>query len=123
MLGSVRNSLYHTKNTLEIEINSSNDNQEIFNGGNFHGKPIATVMDLRAIVLTQLGIILERRTNRLLNRHLNNGLPEFLVKNNPGLNCGFAGAQYTATALIAKNRTICSPASIQSVPSNGDNLF
>ena len=60
------------------------------------------------------------RLNRLLNRHLNYGLPEFLVAGQPGLNSGYAGAQYPATALIAENRTI-GPASTQSVPSNGDN--
>lgn len=127
ILGSIRDSLNHAWRTLEIEINSSNDNplffegREIFHGGNFHGQPVATVMDLAAIALTQLGVVSERRTNRLLNRHLSNGLPEFLVKGEPGLNCGFAGAQYPATALVAENRTICSPASIQSIPSNGDN--
>ena len=62
----------------------------------------------------------ERRTNRLLNRHLSDGLPEFLVAGSPGLNSGFAGTQYPATALVAENRTI-NPASTQSVPSNGDN--
>jgi MIO-dependent L-tyrosine 2,3-aminomutase len=77
-------------------------------------------MDYTTIALTQLGVLSERRTNRLLNRHLSYGLPEFLVKNDPGLNSGFAGAQYPATALIAENRTI-GPASTQSVPSNGDN--
>ncbi|MFA6302849.1 MAG: tyrosine 2,3-aminomutase [Legionella sp.] len=127
IVGAIRETLYHADRVLNTEINSSNDNplffedKEIFHGGNFHGQPIAFVMDFTAIALTQLGIVSERRTNRLLNRHLNNGLPEFLVKKDPGLNCGFAGAQYPATALIAENRTICSPASIQSVPSNGDN--
>lgn len=127
VLGSVRDSLYHARNVINIEINSSNDNplffedNEIFHGGNFHGQPVSTVMDLIAISLTQIGIISERRTNRLLNRYLSNGLPEFLVMNEPGLNCGFAGAQYPATALVAENRTICTPASIQSIPSNGDN--
>jgi len=127
MVGAIRDTLYHVNNVLTIELNSSNDNplffegKEVFHGGNFHGQPIAFAMDFLAIALTQLGIISERRTNRLLNRYLSNGLPEFLVKNDPGLNCGFAGAQYPATALIAENRTICSPASIQSVPSNGDN--
>ena len=62
----------------------------------------------------------ERRSNRLLNRHLSYGLPEFLIKGDPGLHSGFAGAQYPATALVAENRTI-GPASIHSVPSNGDN--
>ncbi len=126
VIGAVRDTLSHTRLKLEIELNSANDNplfftgREIFHGANFHGQPVAFVMDFMTIALTQLGVLSERRSNRLLNRHLSYGLPEFLVKGEPGLHSGFAGAQYPATALIAENRTI-SPASIQSVPSNGDN--
>ncbi|WP_208325831.1 tyrosine 2,3-aminomutase [Amycolatopsis arida] len=126
VLGAVRDSLYHTVRKLDIELNSATDNplffegKEIFHGANFHGQPIAFAMDFTTIALTQLGVLSERRTNRLLNRHLSYGLPEFLVKDEPGLNSGFAGAQYPATALVAENRTI-GPASTQSVPSNGDN--
>lgn len=126
ILGAVRDTLYHATTKLHIELNSANDNplffegQEIFHGANFHGQPIAFVMDFVTIALTQLGVLSERQTNRLLNRHLSYGLPEFLVRGDPGLNSGFAGAQYPATALIAENRTI-GPASTQSVPSNGDN--
>jgi len=128
VLGGVRDTIYHVDKIVTTELNSSNDNplffegiDEVFHGANFHGQPVAFVMDFLSIALTQLGVLSERRTNRLLNRFLSNGLPEFLVKNNPGLNCGFAGAQYPATALVAENRVICSPASIQSIPSNGDN--
>ncbi|GII88161.1 histidine ammonia-lyase [Sphaerisporangium siamense] len=126
VVGAVRDTLYHATEKLQIELNSSNDNplffegQEIFHGANFHGQPIAFAMDYVTIALTQLGVFSERRTNRLLNRHLSDGLPEFLVQGDPGLNSGFAGAQYPATALVAENRTI-GPASTQSVPSNGDN--
>lgn len=126
VVGAVRDTLYHAANTLETELNSANDNplffagEEIFHGANFHGQPVAFAMDFVTIALTQLGVFSERRTNRLLNRHLSDGLPEFLVAADPGLNCGFAGAQYPATALVAENRTI-GPASTQSVPSNGDN--
>ncbi|WFE30519.1 tyrosine 2,3-aminomutase [Solwaraspora sp. WMMD791] len=126
IVGAVRDTLYHAASTLEIELNSANDNplffegKEIFHGANFHGQPVAFVMDYVTIALTQLGVLSERRLNRLLNRHLSDGLPEFLVAGGPGLNSGFAGAQYPATALVAENRTI-GPASIQSVPSNGDN--
>jgi len=125
VVGAVRDTLYHAVSKLETELNSSNDNplffegKEIFHGANFHGQPIAFVMDFVMIALTQLGVFSERRTNRLLNRYLSN-LPEFLVAGEPGLNSGFAGAQYPATALVAENRTI-GPASTQSVPSNGDN--
>ncbi|WP_370024155.1 tyrosine 2,3-aminomutase [Planotetraspora sp. GP83] len=126
VVGAVRDTVYHASATLQIELNSSNDNplvfegKEVFHGANFHGQPVAFVMDYLTIALTQLGVFSERRTNRLLNRHLSNGLPEFLVAGDPGLNSGFAGAQYPATALVAENRTI-GPASTQSVPSNGDN--
>lgn len=126
VLGAVRDTLYYSRDKLEIELNSANDNplffegQEIFHGANFHGQPIAFALDYVTIALTQLGVFSERRTNRLLNRHLSNGLPEFLVAGDPGLNSGFAGAQYPATALVAENRTI-GPASTQSIPSNGDN--
>lgn len=126
VVGGVRDTLYHAADTLVTELNSANDNplffdgQEVFHGANFHGQPVAFVMDYVTIALTQLGVLSERRTNRLLNRHLSDGLPEFLVAGDPGLNSGFAGAQYPATALVAENRTI-GPASTQSVPSNGDN--
>lgn len=126
VLGGVRDTLYHAGDKVTIELNSANDNplffegQEVFHGANFHGQPIAFAMDFVTIALTQLGVLSERRTNRLLNRHLSYGLPEFLVMGDPGLNSGFAGAQYPATALVAENRTI-GPASIQSIPSNGDN--
>jgi MIO-dependent L-tyrosine 2,3-aminomutase len=126
VLGGVRDTLLHATDRITTELNSANDNplffegQEIFHGANFHGQPIAFVMDFVTIALTQLGVLSERQTNRLLNRHLSYGLPEFLVMGDPGLNSGFAGAQYPATALVAENRTI-GPASTQSVPSNGDN--
>ncbi|EME52529.1 tyrosine 2,3-aminomutase [Amycolatopsis decaplanina] len=129
VLGAVRDTLRQAEATLEIELNSANDNplffgepgeEEIFHGANFHGQPIAFAMDHCTIALTQLGVFSERRTHRLLNRHLNDGLPEFLIANDPGLHSGLAGAQYPASALVAENRTI-GPASTQSVPANADN--
>src|SRR5260221_2450760 len=127
ILGAVRDTLDFCAGVVERELNSSNDNplffggDEVFHGGNFHGQHVAFAMDYLAIAATQVGVISERRLNRLLNPHLNRALPEFLVSKNPGLRCGFAGAQYPATALVAENRTLCSPASIPSVPANGDN--
>jgi tyrosine 2,3-aminomutase len=127
ILGAVRDTLQFCAGVVERELNSSNDNplffggEEVFHGGNFHGQHVAFAMDYLAIAATQVGVISERRLNRLLNPHLNRALPEFLVAKQPGLRCGFAGAQYPATALVAENRTLCSPASIQSVPANGDN--
>lgn len=126
LVGAVRSTLYHVDQVLYTELNSANDNplffagEEVFHGANFHGQPVAFAMDYLTIALTQLGVVSERRLNRLLNRHLSDGLPEFLVAGDPGLHSGFAGAQYPATALVAENRTI-GPASTQSIPSNGDN--
>lgn len=127
VLGAVRDTLDHCTAVVTRELNSSNDNplffedDALFHGGNFHGQQVAFAMDFLAIAATQLGVMAERRLNRLLSPHLNAPLPAFLAAANEGLSCGFAGAQYPATALVAENRTICSPASIQSVPSNGDN--
>lgn len=126
IIGGVRDTLAYASRTLTTDLNSSNDNplffadREVFHGGNFHGQPVAFVLDFTTIALTELGVLSERRTNRLLNRFLNNGLPEFLVQGKPGLENGLMGTQFTATALVAENRTI-GPASTQSVPSNGDN--
>ncbi|GAA1997260.1 tyrosine 2,3-aminomutase [Catenulispora subtropica] len=126
VLGSVRDTLAHVTNKVQTELNSANDNplffedHEVFHGANFHGQPVAFAMDFTTIALTQLGVLAERQLNRVLNRHLSYGLPEFLVAGDPGLSSGYAGAQYPATALVAENRTI-GPASTQSVPSNGDN--
>ncbi|MGX9918281.1 tyrosine 2,3-aminomutase [Streptomyces sp. NPDC002248] len=126
VLGSVRDTLTHVTARVHTELNSANDNplffedREVFHGANFHGQPVAFAMDFTTIALTQLGVLAERQLNRVLNRHLSYGLPEFLVAGDPGLSSGYAGAQYPATALVAENRTI-GPASTQSVPSNGDN--
>lgn len=126
VVGAVRDALYHATEKVEIELNSANDNplffegREVFHGANFHGQPVAFAMDYLTIALTQLGVLSERRTNRMLNRHLNGGLPEYLVVGEAGLNSGFTGVQYPATALVAENRTI-GPASTQSIPSNSDN--
>jgi histidine ammonia-lyase len=127
IIGAVRDTLYQAQRTVTTELNSSNDNplffadKEIFHGGNFHGQPVAFQMDYLAIAMVQVGVVSERRTNRLLNRYLSSGLPEFLINGEPGLKCGMAGLQYPATATVAENRTLCVPASVQSIPSNGDN--
>jgi len=126
VIGAVRDTAQFCATVVERELNSSNDNplyfggEELFHGGNFHGQHVAFAMDYLAIAATQLGVMSERRLNRLLSPHLNGALPAFLTRD-PGPRCGFAGAQYPATALVAENRTLCGAASIQSVPANGDN--
>src|SRR5205807_1568160 len=99
--GASRDALTHVERVLSIEANSANDNplifpdqEEVINGGNFHGQPVALAMDFLAIALAELASISERRIERLVNASLSNGLPPFLVANG-GLNSGYMVAQYT----------------------------
>ncbi|MBX9692582.1 MAG: aromatic amino acid lyase, partial [Cyanobacteria bacterium] len=122
--GASRQAIEHAKEVLEIEINSATDNPLVFtdsviSGGNFHGQPIALVMDYMAMALSELGNISERRTERLVNPSLSNGLPPFLTLEG-GLNSGFMIAQYTAAALVSENKCICHPASVDSIPTSAN---
>jgi MIO-dependent L-tyrosine 2,3-aminomutase len=125
--GAIYETIWHAQDVVNQELNSSNDNplffegEEVFHGGNFHGQPIAFVMDFLAISMIQLGVISERRTERLLNKSLNGYKHDFLAFENPGLNSALAGIQYPATSIVAENRTYAIPASIQSIPSNENN--
>jgi histidine ammonia-lyase len=128
VLGAVRDALTYVTQHVEIEMNSVNDNPLFFvdermayQGANFHGQPVALPFDVLSIALTQMGIISERRLNKMLDESRSAGLPPFLARNKAGLRCGFEGAQYIPTALIAECRTLCNPASIQSIPSNAEN--
>lgn len=91
---------------------------EIISGGNFHGQPLAFALDFLAVAVTELSSISERRTDRILDADRSSGLPPFLAAQ-PGLTSGFMLAQYTAAALVAENRVLCHPASIDSIPTSG----
>jgi histidine ammonia-lyase len=122
--GASRQAFAHARSVLEIEINSATDNPLVFtdsviSGGNFHGQPLALVMDYVAIALAELGNISERRTERLVNPALSNGLPAFLTENG-GLNSGFMMAQYTAAALVSENKSLSHPASVDSIPTSAN---
>jgi histidine ammonia-lyase len=119
--GAVRDALGYVRRVLEVEINAVNDNPifypetgEALPGGNFHGAPVAQVMDLMCIALTDASSISERRTERLVNPALS-GLPAFLARS-PGLESGFMMAQVTAAALTSENKTLSHPASVDSIP-------
>ncbi len=105
VMGAARDALDFVKGVLEIEMNSATDNPLILprdglciSGGNFHGQPVAMALDLRALAISNLANISERRISALLDPSLNNGLPPFLVnrRSKPGLSSGFMAAQYTA---------------------------
>jgi histidine ammonia-lyase len=94
------------------------DAGDVVSGGNFHGQPLAFAMDFMAIAATELGSISERRTDRILDPDRSAGLPAFLAAT-PGLDSGFMLAQYTAAALVAENRVLSHPASVESIPTSG----
>ncbi len=122
--GAVWDTLVHARRVFEIELNSATDNPLVFDdaiisGGNFHGAPLALALDFLSIALCQLAGISERRTERLLNPSLNEGLPAFLASR-PGLESGLMMAQVTAAALVAEMRVLASPASTGSIPTSGN---
>jgi histidine ammonia-lyase len=123
--GAVRDALDYARRTFEIEMNSATDNPLVFagegdviSGGNFHGQPLATALDLMALALTQLGGISERRIDRMVNP-LTSDLPPFLTMS-PGLESGFMLAQVTAAALASENKILAHPASADSIPTSGN---
>ena len=123
--GSVRDVLSHAESVFTVELGSVVDNPiifpeaaEIVSGGNFHGQPLAFAMDFMAIAVTELGSISERRTDRMLDPGHSCGLPPFLSPE-AGLHSGYMLAQYTAAALVAENRVLSHPASVESIPTSG----
>ncbi len=129
VLGSVRDTISYVKGIVKVEINSATDNPLVFSesveclsGGNFHGQPIAAVMDYLAIALTTVGNFSERRTARLMDKGLSRGLPPFLIpeKARKGLQSGFMTLQYTAAALASENKSLAHPASIDSIPTSAN---
>lgn len=122
--GASRQAFKHARAVLEIEINSATDNPLIFDdgaisAGNFHGQPLAFVMDYAAIALSELANISERRVERLVNPALSNGLPAFLTEHG-GLNSGLMLAQYTAASLVSENKSLAHPASVDSIPTSAN---
>ena len=120
--GASKDSIEYAAFVLENEINSVTDNPTVFpeddivvSAGNFHGQPIALVMDFLAIAVAELGNISERRIYRLISG--TRELPSFLVAN-PGLNSGFMIPQYTAASIVSQSKGLCMPASVDSIPSS-----
>lgn len=123
--GASKDTIDYVSSIVEIELNSVTDNPLIFpnekdyiEGGNFHGQPIALVMDFMGIALSELANVSERRTERLVNGQLSN-LPRFLTKQG-GLNSGLMIAQYTAASLVSENKTLAHPASVDSIPTSAN---
>jgi histidine ammonia-lyase len=125
VLGAVSDAIEFARQTAVIELNASTDNPLVFengdviSGGNFHGQPVAQALDILGLTLTTLQAIAERRIERLVNPDLSQGLPAFLTQD-PGLCSGLMMVQIAAASLVAESRTLATPASIQSIPTDAN---
>ncbi len=122
--GATADTVSYVESIFIKEINSVTDNPNIFpdedlivSGGNFHGQPLALGLDFLSIAMAELGSISERRTYQLISGQRN--LPMFLIKN-PGLHSGFMIPQYTAAGIVSENKQLCSPSSVDSIPSSNN---
>ena len=123
--GAARDVFDHVDGVFARELGAVVDNPivfpetgEVVSAGNFHGQPLAFALDFAAIAVTEIASISERRTDRILDPDRSSGLPPFLASR-PGFNSGLMIAQYTAAALVAENRVLSHPASIDSIPTSG----
>ena len=123
--GASRDALAYAAQQVETELNSVTDNPLVFSGadgapdlisaGNFHGQPLALAFDVAAIAVAELASVSERRTYLLLDG--TDRLPPYLLAET-GVRSGFMMVQYTAAALVSENKTLCHPASVDSIPSS-----
>ncbi|WBB64486.1 histidine ammonia-lyase [Streptomyces sp. WMMC500] len=126
--GAGRDTLAHARTVADRELAAAVDNPVVLTGGahaggrvesngNFHGAPVAYVLDFLAIAAADLGSIAERRTDRLLDKNRSHGLPAFLA-GDPGVDSGLMIAQYTQAALVGELKRLAVPASADSIPSS-----
>ncbi|MFI8184970.1 histidine ammonia-lyase [Actinacidiphila glaucinigra] len=121
--GAGRDTVAHAMTVADRELVSAVDNPVVLpdgrveSNGNFHGAPVAYVLDFLAIAAADLGSIAERRTDRLLDKSRSHGLPAFLA-DDPGVDSGLMIAQYTQAALVSENKRLAVPASVDSIPSS-----
>jgi histidine ammonia-lyase len=122
--GAYRDGLAYVRSMLEAELGSAIDNptvlvdrQEVLSGGNFHGEALGLALDHLSLCLTGFATISERRIARLVDPGASNGLPAFLTTE-PGRFSGFMLVQYTAGSLVSESRSLCFPASSDSIPSS-----
>ncbi|MCN9243873.1 histidine ammonia-lyase [Streptomyces sp. RY43-2] len=122
--GAGRDTMAHARLVAERELASAVDNPVVLpadgrveSNGNFHGAPVAYVLDFLAIAAADLASIAERRTDRLLDKNRSHGLPPFLA-DDPGVDSGLMIAQYTQAALVSEMKRLAVPASADSIPSS-----
>jgi histidine ammonia-lyase len=121
--GAARDTLAHAERVAAAELVSAIDNPMVMpdgrveSCGNFHGEPVAFACDFLAIAAAELGAIAERRTDRLLDASRSHGLPPFLT-GDAGVNSGLMIGHYTQAAMVAENRRLAAPASVDSLPTS-----
>ncbi|NEW34867.1 histidine ammonia-lyase [Nocardia cyriacigeorgica] len=121
--GGARDTLAHAERVAASELASAVDNPvvtldgRVESNGNFHGAPVAYVLDFLAIVVADVASISERRTDRFLDKARNHGLPPFLA-DDPGVDSGHMIAQYTQAAIVSELKRLAAPASVDSIPSS-----
>jgi histidine ammonia-lyase len=121
--GAARDTLAHARRVRDAELRSAIDNPMVLpdgrveSCGNFHGAPVAMACDFLAIAAAEVGAIAERRTDRLLDPSRSHGLPPFLAED-PGVNSGLMLAHYSQAAMVAENRRLAAPASVDSIPTS-----
>jgi histidine ammonia-lyase len=128
VLGAVRATVIHARDVVTTEINAVADNPTFFpeddvvlHGGNFHGQPLAIVIDHLKVALAEIALFSERRLARLLDPATNKGLPPFLIRDRAGVRSGLMGLQYCASSTVAENAVLAHPATLGSVPTNANN--
>ena len=123
--GPVLEALRFAESLIGAELNAATDNPLVFDdgtmlsGGNFHGQAVAMALDLLAIVMTNLATMSERRIDRLVHPDMNEGLPPFLSPT-AGVSSGFMMAQVTAAAITSECKVLSHPASVDSIPTDGN---
>lgn len=121
--GTARDTLDWARLVADRELEAAIDNPVVLpdgrvaSSGNFHGAPLAVAADALAVALASVGSIAERRIDRLLDRTRSDGLPPFLGED-PGVDSGMMIAHYSAAALVAENRRLAAPASVDSIPTS-----
>ena len=121
--GAVRDTIEHAASVAERELAAAIDNPSVLDDGrleshgNFHGAPLAYVLDFLAIAVADLAGMSERRTDRFLDASRNHGLPPFLA-DDPGVDSGLMIAQYTQAAIVSELKRLAAPASVDSIPSS-----
>jgi len=121
--GAVRDTIAYAKQVAHRELAATIDNPivlengEVTSNGNFHGAPVGYVLDFLAIAATDLSSISERRIDRMMDKHRNNGLSPFLA-GDAGVDSGLMIAQYTAAGLVSDSKRLAVPASVDSIPSS-----